>query len=259
MAKIIDIHTHAFPDKIAEKAVIQLENFYHIEIPNHGDMESLLTSADVVGVEKIALHVAATKPSQVEVSNSWVGGVISGRIIGFGSLHPDYSDFAAELDRMVDLGLKGIKFHAELQGFALDDPRMWPIYEAIGERLIVMFHVGDTKSTLSAPAKVAKVLDAFPKLRVIAAHLGGYESWPEAEEYLYGRDLYIDTSSALWCMSPEEAARIIYAHGVDKVLFGSDYPVSTPKDELARLNQLPLKEEEKRKILWDNAARLLGL
>ncbi|MHB8170781.1 MAG: amidohydrolase family protein [Thermincolia bacterium] len=259
MKKIIDFHAHAFPTKIAEKAVEQLEIFYGIKISNQGELEPLLSSADKAGVSKICLHAAATKPSQVRPTNDWMAGVCSERILGFGTIHPDYEDWLAELDRMKELGLTGIKFHADLQGFELDDPQMWPIYEAIDDRFLVMFHVGDKISTLASPERLAKVLDNFPKLKAVAAHLGGYSNWAEARELLYGRNLYVDTSSALWCMEPKEARRLIYAHGVDRVLFGTDYPIATAAEELERLEALDLTGEEMDLILWSNGARLLEL
>ncbi|MDN5293207.1 MAG: uncharacterized protein PWQ31_512 [Eubacteriales bacterium] len=257
---VIDMHAHAFPEKIMEKAVINLEEFYGLEIPNRGDLEGLLTAADEAGVEKIALHIAATKPSQVRQANDWIAAAVAtypDRLIGFGTVHPYYEDYKAELERMATLGLRGVKFHPELQNYVLDEERAMALYEAIGDRFIIMFHMGDERSHRSAPARLARVLETFPHLRVIAAHLGGYESWEEARKYLYGKNLYLDTSSALWCMKPEEAAELIRAHGVDKVFFGSDYPVATPGEELERLHALPLTEEEKEKILYTNALRLL--
>jgi len=257
LAPIIDFHAHAFPAKIAEKAAAQLASFYRLEIPHQGLLEPLLASAGEAGVSKICLHAAATKPSQVQPTNDWMAGVCSDMIVGFGTIHPDYEDWLAELDRMEALGLAGIKFHADFQGFELDDPRMWPIYEAIDDRFLVMFHVGDQKSTLASPTRLARVLDNFPRLKAIAAHLGGYASWEEAREILLGRELYIDTSSALWCMEPQKARELIYAHGVDRVLFGTDYPIATAAEELNRLEALGLTGEEMDNILWQNAARLL--
>lgn len=256
--KIIDFHTHVFPEKVAEKAVEQLSNYYNIPVPYQGELQELLNFAQEAGVGKVVLHAVATKPTQVQVNNDWISGVISDRVIGFGSIHPDYPKVHEELDRMAQLGLTGIKFHSDFQGVDLDDPRMWAIYEAIGDRFPVLFHVGDVSSQASAPHKLAKVLDAFPHMTVIAAHLGGYVSWQEALQFLIGRNLYLDTSSALWVLSPKEATEIIRTHGVHRVLFGSDYPVCTPKEDLERVDKLDLTLEEKEMLLWKNAQELLN-
>ena len=160
---------------------------------------------------------------------------------------------------MQSLGLKGVKIHPDFQDFDIDDSRMWPIYEAIGDRFIVLFHVGDIKSQASRPLKLAKVLNAFPHMRVIAAHLGGWSRWDEARECLLKREIYIDTSSTFWCLSKEEIVSLIRFHGVEKVLFGTDYPMISHKNEIANFLSLPLKEWEQERILYTNGRQLLDL
>ncbi|MBQ1948423.1 MAG: amidohydrolase family protein, partial [Clostridia bacterium] len=82
----------------------------------------------------------------------------------------------------------------------------------------------------------------------------------EAEKYLLGRDnLYIDISSSLFRITPEEATRLIRKHGVKKTLFGSDYPMWSYSDELARVSKLLLTEEEFADIYYNNAAKLLKI
>lgn len=254
---VIDFHTHAFPAKIAGPAVEQLASHYKLKVACPGTLPDLLRCAREAGVMKLCLHAAATNPEQVEQTNNWIAGHCSDFIVGFGSIHRDYKNFSAELDRMETLGLTGIKFHAEFQGFAIDDRRMWPIYEAIGDRFLVMFHVGDRESDLSNPVRLGRVLDNFPNLKAIAAHLGGWSRWREARDHILGRDVYVDTSSTTWALPPAEVADIIRTHDIDRVLFGSDYPIVSPGQELNAFARLPLTSGEKEKILWQNAARLL--
>lgn len=255
--KIIDFHAHAFPPKIADKAIEQLAYHYQLHITNQGTLDHLLASADEAGVDKIVLHAAATNPDQVRATNEWIAARCSGRIIGFGSMHADFPDYKQELDRMQVMGLTGIKLHAEFQDFPIDDPRMWPVYEAIGDRFLVMIHVGDRHSDYSSPRRLARVLDTFPGLKVIAAHLGGWSDWDNARRYVLGRDLYVDTSSCTWALPPERVAELIRTHGVDRVLFGTDYPVTSHRDEIMRFMELPLSPEEKEKVLRKNAEGLL--
>ena len=256
---VIDFHTHAFPTKIAQPAVDQLSSHYKLSVARPGTLQDLLDCAREAGVIKICLHAAATSAEQVEPTNNWIAQQCSDFIIGFGSLHVEYKDFPTELVRMKSMGLTGIKFHADFQGFAIDDRRMWPVYEAIGDRFLVMFHVGDRESDLSNPARLGRVLDNFPGLRVIAAHLGGWSRWQEAKDHILGRDVYIDTSSTTWVLPPEEVAALIRAHDTERVLFGTDYPIVAHRQELNAFARVPLTREEREKILWKNAARLLGL
>ena len=76
---------------------------------------------------------------------------------------------------------------------------------------------------------------------------------------LAGRNIYVDTSSALFALEPAEAVRIIRAYGTGRVLFGTDYPMWDHREELERFMKLDLTAEERDAILWRNAAKLLGL
>ena len=102
------------------------------------------------------------------------------------------------------------------------------------------------------------VLDAFPKLVCVCAHLGGWSEWGDAWKLLSGyENVYVDTSSSLEALEPEHAADIIRAFGAQNVLFGTDFPLETPTRALARFDRLPLTAEEKRWILGENAARVI--
>jgi len=259
---IIDFHTHAFPEKIADRAVENLENHYKVSIPFGGRIADLLKHASEAKIKHLVLCSAATKPEAVKINNDWVAKIAAEHpdlIIGFGSIHAGSLDFAAELERMQTLGLKGVKIHPDFQGFDIDDPRMWPIYEAIGENFILLVHVGDKVFSHSRPHKLAKVIKAFPRMKVVAAHLGGWSCWDEAKEFLLKKDIYIDTSSTFWCLSKEERVALMRYHGTDRVLFGTDYPIRSHKLELEDFLTLPLRDEEKENILYFNAKQLLGL
>lgn len=255
---VIDFHAHAFPEKIALPATDLLASHYKLTVSCPGTFDHLVQSSREAGVEKICLHMAATNADQVIIANNWIAERCSDSIIGFGSLHADYTDFEAEIDRMEGLGLTGIKFHSDFQRFNIDDPRMWPVYEAIGERFLVMFHVGDRESDFANPARLARVLDTFPGMKAIAAHLGGWSKWKEASEFILGRDVYVDTSSTTWMLPPEEISQLIRRHDINKVLFGTDYPIVSAEEELAAFAKIPLSDEEREKILWTNGNKLLS-
>lgn len=255
---VIDFHAHAFPDKIVDPATNQLANHYELKVGRTGTFKDLMASAEEAGIAKICMHMAATNEKQVEIGNTWIAEHVSENVIGFGSLHVNYKNYVEELERMENIGISGIKFHADFQAFAIDDPKMWPIYEAIGDRFLVMFHVGDKKLNYSSPIRLKKVLENFPSMKIIAAHLGGYSKWDEAEQTLLGKNLWIDTSSTTWCLQSQEIARIIRCHDSEKVLFGTDYPIVSHRQELEAFSRIPLTEEEQEKILYKNGDRLLG-
>ena len=160
------------------------------------------------------------------------------------------------------MGLRGVKIHPDIQGVDIDDPKMLTLYEIVAGRMPVYFHIGDDRPQyrFSEPRKLARVLKMFPKLEVVAAHLGGYRAKDEALEYLAGKpNVYYDTSSALWYQSPEEASDTIHKLGAENVMFGTDYPVMNPASELLLFSRLTLTDQEREDILWNNAIRFLKL
>ncbi len=255
--KVIDVHAHVFPKAVAQKAVDNLGTYYSYNMCGKGTFEDLKESAKSAGIENLVIHSTATKASQVENINDFTSGFINENIVGFGSLHRDYENYEKEIDRIIGLGLKGIKLHPDFQMFDIDDEKMFPIYECLEGRLPILFHVGDKKSNHSHPKKLARVLKNFPKLTAIAAHLGGYSMWDEAQEYLIGKNLYIDTSSTFRFLTEQQVANIINKHDINKVLFGTDYPLERHEYPLKHVLNLELSDDKKQKILYDNAYNLL--
>lgn len=257
--KIVDFHAHAFHDSIAVKAAQNLNTYYGLPLAADGHFSHLRDSMEHNHIDRLVIHATATKPSQVHTINQFVSSLTTDHIFGFGTLHYACADLDAELDWIEAHGLKGIKLHPIFQGFRLDDEKMFPIYERLEGRLPILMHVGDKNSDGASPKRLAHLLDRFPRLTVIAAHLGGYAEWDDAERYVIGRDCYIDTSSAIKFLPPERSAELIRKHGADKVLFGTDYPLSLHAPELECFDRLGLTAGEQEQILWKNAYRLLGI
>lgn len=257
--KIIDTHAHIFPDKIAERAVDSIGNYYGIRMRRSGTVEGLLESGRSIGVSKYVVHSSATNVEQVKAINDYVFSVQSAHpeLVGFATLHPDLEDIDQEVERIITMGLHGVKLHPEFQHFSIDDEKMMPLYKAIEGKLPTLVHMGDQNRDTSSPVRLARVLDRFPELVVIAAHFGGYSMWDLSSDYLIGRNLYMDTCSSLPFLDHDRAVLMIRKHGVNKMLFGTDYPMWDHAEELDRFMQLELTEEERRAILHDNAYRLL--
>lgn len=257
--KIIDMHAHFFPDAHAKRAVANLGEYYNLEMHCDGTFSDLSQRAEKAGIEKLVVHSTALKASQVEVINDSTALRISENIAGFGTLHQNYEgDFEKEIRRIKSLGLKGIKLHPDFQGFYIDDKKMYPVYDIIrAEKLPILFHTGDINSPFSSPHRLAKLLDDFPGIIAIGAHLGGHHQWQEAEEYLYGRDVYIDTSSCHRSLSHEEIRRLIRKHDKEKIMFGTDYPIETFEYCIENFFKLGLNDDENEKILYSNAYKLI--
>jgi len=257
---IIDMHAHIFPDKIAEKATRGIESFYDIEMDTVGSVANLIAEGERAGIDRFVVHSVATTAAQVESINRFIVSTVAqypDKLIGFATMHPDYEGIQQEIEWAMEHGLAGVKIHPDFQKFLIDDEKAYPLYECIEGRIPLLVHTGDYRYEYSKPERMARVMDRFPKLDVIGAHFGGWSVWEKAAEILGGRRIWVDTSSSLYSIAPETARRLIDAYGVDRVLFGSDFPMWKPKEELERFMQIPLTEEEREKILWKNAASLL--
>ena len=128
-----------------------------------------------------------------------------------------------------------------------------------GEKLPVIFHMGDQRYDYSHPARLRKVLELFPRLRVIAAHFGGYTMYQEAAQHLKDTECFFDVSSSLMFMEEGVAERYIHNYGAERFVYGSDFPMWDPGKELKLFKSLGLTEDEQEKILWKNAQLHLNL
>jgi predicted TIM-barrel fold metal-dependent hydrolase len=180
---------------------------------------------------------------------------------GLGTMHPESEDMAGDMEHLLSLGLKGVKLHPDIQGFCLDDPRNREIYRLCSEAGIpVLLHTGDTRYDYSNPNRLIPMLKAYPDLLFIGAHFGGWSLWEEAPALLCSYpNFVVDCSSSLYQLTPEKAAELIRTYGAERVLFGTDYPMWRPVDEVERFYKIPLTEEERDLVLWKNAERIFGL
>ncbi len=261
---LIDFHTHIYPEAIAQKGTRYVFDFYefpYVHREGCGTLDHLNRCCAEANADYKVLLAVAVRAANVESINQWLVGCIDEHTVGFGTLHPDYADPVSQLSQFAAWGLKGLKFHPDMQQFNIDDPRVDPIYAWCEQNnMPICFHSGDPRYDYSSPLRLAKVLDKYPGLRVIAAHLGGYGVWESEIDVLIGRkNVYFDTSSAITFLSPERAVEIIRAHGVENVFFGTDYPITTQAEELQRFDRLPLTQSEREAILYKNAVRFLGL
>lgn len=262
---VIDIHTHCFPDHLAEKALDKLASIAGNH-PRHtdGTVEGLKNSMQQSGIDKsVILHIA-TKPSQNKVINRWAAKINDDKIISFGTIHPGYSRWRDEISFLSDAGIKGIKFHPDYQDFFIDEQRMYPIYEAIANAgMLILFHaglyLGFPGPYKCMPDKLKKITKEFPGAKIIAAHMGGYSFWDDVEKLLFGENIYFDTSYCSMTMEKERLKSMILAHGYEKVLFGSDSPWTMQKQGVEKIRLLGLNDAQTDAVLYNNSARLLGM
>ncbi len=261
---IIDIHTHAFADGIAPKAIETLEKSSGTKALLDGTTSDLLRSMEKAGVAFSVIQPVATKPAQVRAINAWASRIAGNGLLPFATLYPGQSDWEEEIEQIKRAGMLGVKLHPDYQNFDPDDRALFPMYEKLqAEGLIVLYHAGDDISFpppgRATPRRLSNLIEHFPDLRVIAAHMGGYRMWDAVEEYLVGKDIYFDTSYTFGCLKTERIVKIIERHGSDRILFGTDSPWKDQQEEIENILHLDIPDEAKCKILSENAHSLLSL
>lgn len=260
---IIDTHVHIFPDKIAERALASLAAASN-QIPStDGTISGTLRKMDEWGVDKIWGLSIATNAKQVRNVNQFASSIRSDRIEPFGSLYPLSDNVLDDLKEAEDLGLKGIKLHPEYSTFNPADERFFPMYEEMEKAgLLVIFHAGHDvafpNSYLASPENIAKIAKLFPRLKIVAAHLGGYESSEEVLKYEIDlENIYFDTALMSKAHKIDMISKIIYKKGVQRILFATDCPWSKTVVEMDILDSLNLDSADKELILHKNAESLL--
>lgn len=263
---IIDFHTHCFPDELAGRAISALTaGIDEIFTPvTDAKVGGLLAHMRESGVDISVIQPVITKQSQFQDLNRWAASICSDRLISFGSVYPYTDDYKRDIDFIVKLGLKGIKFHAEYQDFTIDDPEMLRIYDyALSRGLIILYHAGFSPGfsgpMKANPVRFRNIWDSMKGGVIVAAHFGGYAEWDDVERYIVGTGIYLDTSMGFEFYPEEQFLRIVKDHGIEKILFASDSPWSDAKTEIEHLKALPLSDTEKDMILSGNAARILNV
>ncbi len=273
---IIDAHCHIYPEKIAAKAVKGTDVFYDTEAFGTGIAENLISEGEKAGVSAFVVQSVATTPKQVASINEFIAQTVKdsgGKLTGLGTLHPESPDMKRDVSQILELGLHGVKLHPDIQKFRIDDPEHWEMYALCEEMgLPILMHTGDVRYHYSNPENLIPVLKAFPKLTVVGAHLGGWSLWEEASLKLADfENLYVDSSSSFATiekqialgkipyLSEKKAVEVIRRYGVDKVLFGTDYPMWSPHAELDFFFSLGFSEEDSRKMLSENAKKVFSV
>ena len=140
----------------------------------------------------------------------------------------------------------------------MDDPRLMHLYEVIEGRLPIVIHTGDYRYDFSHPRRLKRILHTFPNLVVDAAHFGGWSVFDYALEYLEDENCYVDTSSALEFLGPRRTVELARAYGIERVMFGSDFPMWSPVNEYNMISAMPFTEDEFEAITWNNAQRFIA-
>lgn len=191
------------------------------------------------------------------------------RLVAFCAVQPKAGEAAiAELERCARGGARGIgELRPDIQGFDLGDKELMEPFAEVARRyhLLFLIHASEPvghqypgKGTIT-PDTLYRFICNFPELRVICAHWGGglpfYALMPEVASAL--ANTFFDTAATPFLYQPQIFKHIADIAGADKILFGSDYPLMSPKRVMAQIESIDLPREIEAMILGGNARRLL--
>ncbi len=265
---IVDFHTHIFPEKIAARTIEKLEQIGKVKAFTDGREESLAASMEKADVDVSIVLPVVTAPEQFQTINHYAAQLnhkylnSRRRLLSFGGIHPDSPDYKRELREIKNLGLQGIKLHPDYQNTFFDDIRYMRILDYASQLdLVTVVHAGvdigfpdNVRCTMSG---IRRVLDEVAPKNMVLGHYGGFGLWEDVEEWIAGRDVYLDTAYIFGFIKDETFLNILAKHGADKILFATDSPWSGQSESLDYLKKLVTKEEDLNLILGENAKKLL--
>jgi len=282
MTPIIDIHVHIQPLRMFKPHALELMKrgktaFEQVE-RFAADPAAFLKFLDECGIERAGLinYVSPEVIGFTAEVNDWVANYCKAnpnRLIAFGSVHPKYAaDAGREVDRLAKIGIRGLKVHPSHQLFSPNAYRdglapLAVIYErAQANGLPVMIHTGTSifpgaRNLHAQPMLADDIGVDYPDLVVILAH-GGRPLWMDEAFFLVRRhkNMFMDISGIPPQKLMEYFPRL--EEIADKVLFGTDWPgpgVPEVRGNIEKFLALPISEAAKRKIAYDNAARLFPM
>ena len=278
---VIDFHTHAVSPRIKERRTEYVGRdacfslLYSHPKAKLATAEDIIVSMDECEIDKsVILNLGWVSHELCTETNDYILEAVARypqRLIGFCSIQPLNVDKAVEeIWRCASSGARGIgEMRPDVQGFALgDNTVMKPVVEAVVENgLILLTHASESvghlysgKGTITPEVIYPFILD-FPELKLVCAHWGGglpfYALMPEVASAL--ANVFFDTAATPFLYRPQIFKLMAEIIGSDKVLFGSDYPLLSPKRIIDQLASICLEREDKARILGANAQSLLSI
>ena len=186
---------------MAPRAIASLQLTAGLPAVFDGTANGLTALLKKDGVDSAVVLNTVTNERQVDKVNSFALETAASHksLIPFCSVHPLNDSIYDRLKYYKEAGIKGVKHHPDYLGIDFDDKRMCPLLSAASElQMPLVIHTGfdpvSPNHIHASPDAIINVLDEYPDLILVAAHLGGVGEWDEAAKKLCGRNLYFDTA-----------------------------------------------------------------
>jgi uncharacterized protein len=285
MEMIIDAHVHLFHPKVIQNIKKRKEMVRLLKLGTEGAEERtgvsfLENELKNAGIKK-ALILPTSKVNDVKNTNDSFFNTAgcSNLLFSAGTLHPHYKGIRQELERFMTRNIRGIKLCSFSQGFSLNDPATFNMLDLILEFntkhnagffiiLDSFFRadqfLGIPEEYITSPALFADIVKHFPKINFIAAHMGGLTApFDQIKAHMVPMDnLYMDTSNAAHVLAENEYIFLLKTHGPEHIIFGTDWPWFTHKEELALQKNMTKKTgfstKDQALVFGKNIIRLMG-
>ncbi len=272
---IVDVHSHNFPAHIAPRALSALtaRTGYALEPSADGTLNNHLDHMECAGIDCAVMCPVATKPTQhavilrtaCDIRDGVLGERAKRMIIPFASMHPDDPQIVRHLEEIALAGIRGIKVHPYYQGFNLADPAVWQAFDVASSLgLVVQCHCGydigySGRYDSCGPKEIATLLRKVPRLKFIAAHLGGCSGFaPHATDEIIDLGCWADTSALMQNQMRDEEMRLCRSWPTERLLFGTDFPWASLSESLRWVKSVR-EQADLPAVLGGNACKLLRI
>lgn len=261
--QIIDFHTHVFPEQIASRALDSFKK-YPLQVFSDGTLDGLLDSMERSGVDKSVVLSVPQKAGQVVAVNDFLRDLLThDRIIPFAAVHPEMEKPEQVIRGLARDGFKGIKMHPLLQSYHPHNHKLDRIYEAaMTENLVILIHAStgiEDGLRFGTQDEFDQLFSRYPYNRFVLAHMGGRRSLESAINTRKDWPCYFDLACTIGEVSDDNLLAAVRDYGAQRVLFGTDSPWHSSKDDTERLQKIGFTEKELSCIFYQNAASILGL
>ena len=267
---VIDFHTHVFPDKIAQSTISSLENAADNHAVFDGTINGLVSHMNQSKVDLCVNLPVLTKPTQFDSVCRFALSINEkfkneGKILSFAGIHPECDNIPEKMKFLKENGFLGVKIHPDYQNAFINHSGYLQILSCAKDLdLIVVTHAGVDDGYKGLPVKCPpelclQVIKKVHHSKFVLGHFGGHSQWDKVLDVLCGKDVYFDTAYTFHEIDKKLFSEIVKKHGADKILFATDCPWRSQKEDLEIFNSIDLDCASKEKILYKNAAKLLNL
>ena len=261
--KIIDFHAHAYQDEVWPRVYAAIKDRFDATTHYEGTVEGLRSAMKEAGINFSVVQPVANQAKHVGGVNDWIESIRDkyDNLLFFGAIHPGVDKPYETVCSLAEKGFRGVKMQPNAGRYYPNSKECFEIYRALEENnMVLLTHAGDEAKPFEPmyahPKNFVEVFKSFPKLKIVLAHLGGYRTWDDLDLVLDYDNAFFDTAYSFE-IGDELFTDLVEEIGLDRIIFGTDYPWYSPKKSVEHAKKLLGSKAEK--VFYSNTAKLLDL